>query len=164
MLDGIFFAVKRFVVQQILFDEGTFDGFHCYDTDFTYSAYLAGFALAVCNDIAVIHYSNRGFGGEFQEFNRRFIVKHAATIDSPEPLMALPPIHAWDTCADRQGVLNSFLPEVQVSVCQQFLDRFPVLRATPSSPCTGMAIKQARRLAQFFTRRVQLFIQAVRAK
>ncbi|MEO6975810.1 MAG: glycosyltransferase [Gallionella sp.] len=35
-LDGLFFAVKRQVVQRIRFDEKNFDGFHCYDTDFSY--------------------------------------------------------------------------------------------------------------------------------
>ena len=37
----------------------TFDGFHHYDLDFSYSAYRAGFRLAVVNDICIYHASER---------------------------------------------------------------------------------------------------------
>jgi Glycosyltransferase like family len=60
-IDGLFLAVRRDVLTSVAFDEKTFDGFHCYDIDFTFCAYLAGFKLAVACDLPVIHKS----GGKF---------------------------------------------------------------------------------------------------
>jgi hypothetical protein len=51
----LFFAASRQVCNTIRFDEATFDGFHFYDLDFTYRAFLAGFQLAVAWDILIIH-------------------------------------------------------------------------------------------------------------
>jgi GT2 family glycosyltransferase len=56
-VDGLFMAVRRGVAEQIRFDEKTFDGFHCYDIDFSYSAHLAGFRVAVAADLPVLHHS-----------------------------------------------------------------------------------------------------------
>ena len=56
-LDGLFFAARRSLVERLRFDEDTFDGFHLYDLDFTFSAYLEGFDVAVCHDIPMIHYT-----------------------------------------------------------------------------------------------------------
>jgi GT2 family glycosyltransferase len=75
-LDGLFFAVNRQVVNALAFDEALFDGFHLYDLDFTYSAYLKGYRIAVDHRINLIHYS----GGKFdhvwknyvQSFNRKY--------------------------------------------------------------------------------------------
>lgn len=75
-LDGLFFAVKRQVVQRIRFDEITFDGFHCYDTDFSYQAYLAGFKLAVATDLFVLHASQGYFDKKWEFYAQRFIDKH----------------------------------------------------------------------------------------
>ena len=55
-LDGFFFAVNRRVVNEI-----RFDGFHIFDTNFTFAAYLAGFELAVCNDILIAHQSRGNY-------------------------------------------------------------------------------------------------------
>src|SRR5262245_22626833 len=52
-MDGVFLCTTRAAVEQIGFDERTFDGFHGYDIDFTYSAYLRGLRLAVCCDIPI---------------------------------------------------------------------------------------------------------------
>jgi protein O-GlcNAc transferase len=75
-LDGLFFAVKRKVVEQIRFDEQNFDGFHCYDTDFTYQAYLAGFKLAVATDLFVLHASQGHFDKKWEFYSQRFLAKH----------------------------------------------------------------------------------------
>jgi GT2 family glycosyltransferase len=56
-IDGLFMACTRKVVEAVRFDERSFDGWHLYDLDFSYSAYLAGFRLGVCNDISIIHAS-----------------------------------------------------------------------------------------------------------
>ena len=47
-LDGCFLACRREVVATVGFDSSTFDGFHLYDLDFTFHAYLLGYRLAVC--------------------------------------------------------------------------------------------------------------------
>src|SRR6185503_5578792 len=46
-LDGLFMAANREVLERVRFDEVTFDGFHGYDMDFSFSSHLAGFRLAV---------------------------------------------------------------------------------------------------------------------
>lgn len=129
MLDGLFFAMRGSVVRQVLFDEQNFDGFHGYDADFTYSAFLAGFSLAVCTDLAVIHYSNRSFDSAFQYYNQRFVAKHAATIANPQPQVSRPSFQAA-RCKNKEGVLHCFSPEVQISVYDQFVAMFPALGKT----------------------------------
>lgn len=75
-LDGLFFAVQRHVLDQVRFDEVTFDGFHGYDIDFTYSAYRAGFRLAVATDLPVLHASQGNFDARWEIYARRFMDKH----------------------------------------------------------------------------------------
>jgi len=79
-LDGLFFAVKRQVVQRVRFDEKTFDGFHCYDTDFTFRAYLAGFRIAVATDLSVLHASQGHFDEKWEFYTQRFMDKHSARL------------------------------------------------------------------------------------
>lgn len=132
MLDGLFFAVRRTVVRKVLFDEHNFDGFHGYDADFTYSAFLAGFSLAVCNDIAVIHYSHSSFDAVFQQYNQRFVAKHATTIAAPAP-RAPRPSYQGARSEGKEGVLRCFSPEVQTSVYDQFVAMFPAPATTQAS-------------------------------
>jgi GT2 family glycosyltransferase len=75
-LDGLFFAARRETARALRFDEKTFDGFHCYDTDFTYRAYLEGRALAVATDLPVLHDSQGGFGDQWKAYAERFMRKH----------------------------------------------------------------------------------------
>lgn len=75
-LDGLFFAVKRKVLERVRFDAEHFDGFHCYDVDFTFSAYLAGFQLGVATDLAVLHHSQGQFSSDWANYANRFIGKH----------------------------------------------------------------------------------------
>lgn len=126
MLDGLFFAARRTVVCKVWFDEQNFDGFHGYDADFTYSAFLAGYSLAVCNDIAVIHYSHSRFDAMFQKYNQRFVAKHASTISAPVPC-APRPSYQGARSEGKEGVLRCFSSEVQKNVYAQFVAMFPVL-------------------------------------
>ena len=64
-------AARRSIFPPITFDSGTFDGFHLYDLDFSYSAYRAGLKLAVVNDICVMHAS----GGNYDETWKRYAGK-----------------------------------------------------------------------------------------
>ncbi len=76
-LDGVFFAAKREVVERVPFDEATFDGFHCYDIDFTFAAHLAGFRVGTTAEIALVHASGGDFGPEFQRYAGMLDAKYA---------------------------------------------------------------------------------------
>ena len=76
-LDGVFFAANRRVVESVRFDEETFDGFHGYDTDFTFAAFLHGFEVAVCKDILIAHKKSAGdFEGIYKTYASRFWEKY----------------------------------------------------------------------------------------
>ena len=76
-LDGCFLACRREVAESIGFDAITFDGFHLYDVDFTFGAYLKGFRLAVCRDLALIHASmGTNADGAWAEYQKRFEAKY----------------------------------------------------------------------------------------
>ena len=79
VLDGMFMAARREVVERCPFDEERFDGFHMYDLDFTFSAYLAGYDVAVFRDITIVHYtyaSTPGYLEAFDHYRVRFEQKH----------------------------------------------------------------------------------------
>lgn len=161
MLDGFFFAVRRSVVQQVLFDERNFDGFHGYDVDFTYSAYLAGFNLTVCNDIAVIHDSGGSFDATFQKYKRRFLIKHRATVDIPEPLASRPaPTFAVMDCVNKEEVLSHFEPQKQIYVYEQFVAMFPALIAVSASTGLGLLRKKLWNFVRLSVQRAKLFLWA----
>lgn len=75
-MDGVFLAARRAVAQHIGFDQALFDGWHLYDVDFTFSAYLAGYRAAICHDLCVIHDSSGNWGEDWQRYARAFIIKH----------------------------------------------------------------------------------------
>ncbi|MBM3345119.1 MAG: hypothetical protein FJY55_01250, partial [Betaproteobacteria bacterium] len=56
-LDGLFLACRREAALALPFDEATFDGWHLYDFDFSFRAWQAGMATAVCHDFLVVHAS-----------------------------------------------------------------------------------------------------------
>jgi tetratricopeptide (TPR) repeat protein len=85
-MDGLFFAARRRVLETVMFDEKIFDGFHLYDLDFTFSAYLAGFKLGVCNDIAIAHHSMGSFDdAAWQRYATAFIRKYSGKLSSVSP-------------------------------------------------------------------------------
>jgi glycosyltransferase involved in cell wall biosynthesis len=88
-LDGLFFAVNRDVLDYIAFDEALFDGFHLYDLDFTFNAYLKGFKLAVDHRLLLIHQSGGRFDHNWQQYARRFNGKYARWLD-PKAAMQRP--------------------------------------------------------------------------
>lgn len=75
-LDGLFLAVNRRVLEAIRFDDVTFDGFHLYDLDFTYAAYLAGFRIAIFKDILIVHKSRGSYGDEWTPYADKFMQKY----------------------------------------------------------------------------------------
>lgn len=76
-MDGLFFAARRSVVEKIQFDFKTFDGFHLYDLDFSFAAHLAGFRLAIANDIHILHASWGSQDQAWRHYADRFASKYA---------------------------------------------------------------------------------------
>ena len=60
-LDGVFIAARRAWVQRLGFDPLRIPGFHFYDLDFSYRAYLEGARLTIACDLALIHESRGKF-------------------------------------------------------------------------------------------------------
>lgn len=83
-LDGLFLAARRAVVEAVGFDEEMFDGFHLYDMDFTYSAFRAGYRLAVCHDLWIVHASTGRMDETWVTQAQRFLGKHHATVPQGE--------------------------------------------------------------------------------
>ena len=55
-MDGLFLSAKRQLVYDLDgFDEHTYTGFHLYDVDFSFRAYLSGAKTAVATDILIFH-------------------------------------------------------------------------------------------------------------
>ena len=79
-LDGVFMALRRKVATTIPFDAETFDGFHLYDLDFSFRAHRAGFKLAVCRDIVLIHESTGSYDAVWEDYKRRFESKHRSAL------------------------------------------------------------------------------------
>lgn len=79
-VDGLFFAVRRSVLDRVRFDKTTFDGFHGYDIDFSFSAHLAGFRLGVATDLPVLHASQGNFDDTWERYAARFLDKHRARL------------------------------------------------------------------------------------
>jgi len=82
-LDGVFLATRRPVVEKIVFDESTFDGWHLYDLDFSYRVAGAGFRLGVCNDLLIVHQSGGNYGEAWYQYARKFMQKHFPSIGEP---------------------------------------------------------------------------------
>ncbi|HRQ81005.1 MAG TPA: glycosyltransferase [Azospirillaceae bacterium] len=91
-LDGLFIAARREAATAVGFDEAAFDGFHLYDMDFSFSAWRAGYRLAVCTDFCVIHASMGRMDEKWRAYAARFLAKHADALPQlpfgPNPLRA----------------------------------------------------------------------------
>lgn len=79
-LDGVFLAMRRGVAKALRFDAERFDGFHLYDLDFTFRAYLAGFRLAVCHDVLIYHQSRGDWGEDWRHYVAVFEKKFAGRL------------------------------------------------------------------------------------
>ncbi len=103
-LDGILIAASRKVCTSIPFDQATFDGFHLYDIDFTFSAYSAGFRIGVAEDILVLHESRRAYDGVWARFAEKFSAKQKGRVAFP----ATPQEPGWQSIqfANRTQVIE----------------------------------------------------------
>jgi len=86
VLDGLFIAARRDAAVQVGWDSTTFDGFHFYDIDFSFRAFLQGYKLAVANTFAIIHGSEgRANPAEYQKYGSLFAAKHQRNIRAAPP-------------------------------------------------------------------------------
>jgi hypothetical protein len=83
-LDGALMCCRREVAQRILFDPTGFPGYHHYDLDFSFRAYLAGYRLSVACDFDVVHSSYWRYDEAWQTDSATFDRKHAANL-APAP-------------------------------------------------------------------------------
>jgi GT2 family glycosyltransferase len=74
-LDGLFMAARRSVVSRFAFDAINFDGFHCYDVDFSMQVSRAGLRVGVVNDINLVHDSVGNYDAVWRTFGERFARK-----------------------------------------------------------------------------------------
>ncbi len=82
-VDGVFIATKRAVWEALRFDETTFNGFHLYDIDFTYRAFVSGYKLAIPLDLLLIHFSTGRYDQAWQQHNLKFLDKFPALSNLP---------------------------------------------------------------------------------
>ena len=75
-LDGLFVGVNRSVIDALRFDERRFDGFHLYDLDYTYTAYLLGFRIAIDSRIHLLHHSDGRYDNNWEKYAKRFYQKY----------------------------------------------------------------------------------------
>jgi hypothetical protein len=78
-LDGVFLAARRAVCITIPFDEGTFDGFHLYDLDFSHRAFLGGFRVGIC-DLDLTHHSQGTYDKTWKRYAASFVMKHRSSL------------------------------------------------------------------------------------
>jgi len=74
-LDGVFIGARREWIKRIGFDRVGIPGFHLYDLDFTYRAYLAGARLTIACDLALIHQSRGNFDAGWDVAQAAFAAK-----------------------------------------------------------------------------------------
>jgi tetratricopeptide (TPR) repeat protein len=84
-LDGMLIAANREAALRAGWDDATFDGWHFYDADFSYGAWLSGLRTAVAHDLLVVHDSFGSFGEDWMRYREKFRQKHRATLPQGVP-------------------------------------------------------------------------------
>ena len=67
IVDGLWFCIPRNLFSSVTFDEKTFSGFHCYDTDICLQILKQGRTISVANDIDIQHNSDGFLSPQFIE-------------------------------------------------------------------------------------------------
>jgi GT2 family glycosyltransferase len=116
-LDGVLLAMRREVFSAVRFDPVLFDGFHLYDLDFSFRAYRAGFRLAVCRDLLVIHESTGRYDAAWEEYKRRFEHKHRDSL--PKVWTAKEGARASFSSATREDVARNCAPAQLARIAAQ---------------------------------------------
>lgn len=64
-IDGLWMCIRRGLFDTIHFDDTTFSGFHCYDSDICMQILNAGYHIKVTYDIDIIHNSDGTYNPQF---------------------------------------------------------------------------------------------------
>lgn len=64
-IDGLWMCIRRSLFGTIHFDDKTFSGFHCYDSDICMQILAAGYCIKVTYDVDIIHNSNGTYNPTF---------------------------------------------------------------------------------------------------
>lgn len=112
-IDGCCIIARRQVAQAIGFDAETFDGFHLYDLDFSFTAHLAGYRLGVCCDIPLLHESAGNFAHQHLHYAERFVLKHIKELGgtAAEQIVGEQPGRGA-LFRDHEALLRAWKPEV----------------------------------------------------
>ena len=54
-IDGLWMCIRRSLFNTIRFDDKTFSGFHCYDSDICMQILMTGYKIKVTYDISILH-------------------------------------------------------------------------------------------------------------
>lgn len=86
-IDGFWMATTLAAARGLPFDEETCDGFHCYDIDWSFRAYLAGLNVGVACDLSLMHASSGGYGDpKWKPAADKFLAKFKGQIADHKPL------------------------------------------------------------------------------
>lgn len=64
-VDGLWMCIRRSLFDTIRFDDKTFTGFHCYDSDICMQILAAGHRIKVTYDVDIVHNSNGTYNPTF---------------------------------------------------------------------------------------------------
>ena len=79
-IDGLLMIARREAALAVGFDAETFNGFHLYDLDFSFAAFLAGYKIGVCCDMPIIHASGGDYTDDWQHYAQRFCKKYTGRL------------------------------------------------------------------------------------
>ena len=79
-LDGVWIAARTVVARHVAFDESTFDGWHGYDTDFTFRCHLSQYRVGVVADVPIVHFGRGKVDANWLRYAARFRDKHETSL------------------------------------------------------------------------------------
>ena len=113
VLDGVLLAARQEVFASVRFDAEAFDGFHCYDIDWSHRAALAGFRLAAAGDLQLVHSSGGRYDDLWQRYAERFCAKHCTGRTDP------PPAPYYETIFRSRAEVESFFARLMQLAAEQ---------------------------------------------
>ncbi len=66
-IDGLWMCIRRSLFDAIRFDDKTFTGFHCYDSDICMQIIESGYHIQITYDVDIIHNSDGTYNPQFFE-------------------------------------------------------------------------------------------------
>lgn len=75
VVDGLWFCIPRAIFSQVMFDEKSYKGFHCYDIDICMQVSALGYDVAVSYDILIEHKSLGTFNKAWVDALRIWYIK-----------------------------------------------------------------------------------------